>query len=344
MFPDQIYLEQIRSALWQGREYGRAGVFVGAGFSRNAIAAKPSPRPLPLWSDLAVLLIDQLHPTHSASPAEREAALRRGQSTSGALRIAQEFEAAHGRQRLERLLVEHIDDLGWRPGKLHRLLLELPWSDVLTTNYDTLIERAASLVADRKYDLVCVPAEIPSSSRPRIVKLHGSLPSVRPLILTEEDFRTYLQRFGPFVSLVQQSMMEHIVCLIGFSGDDPNFLYWSGWVRDQLGRSAPRVYLCGVLNLNDAQRRLLHERNVTPIDLAPIFPIDVFPDPDTRHGLAAEWFLLNLEAGRPPDPLLWPRRDVPPRTEPAPGVPPLLPTPFDQPRIERRFPKATFPE
>ena len=35
-FPDQIHLEKIRADLWCGREYGRAAVRVGAGFSRNA--------------------------------------------------------------------------------------------------------------------------------------------------------------------------------------------------------------------------------------------------------------------------------------------------------------------
>lgn len=38
--------------------------------------------------------------------------------------------------------------------------------------------------------------------------------------------------------MVQQSMMETVFLLVGFSGDDPNFLHWSGWVRDNLGGAA----------------------------------------------------------------------------------------------------------
>ena len=72
------------------------------------------------------------------------------------------------------------------------------------------------------------------ASRPRIVKLHGSLPAQFPLIVTEEDYRTYPTKFAPFVNTVQQAMMETVFLLIGFSGDDPNFLNWSGWVRDNL--------------------------------------------------------------------------------------------------------------
>jgi len=150
-------------------------------------------------------------------------------------------------------------------------LLELPWSDIFTTNYDTLLERAARGLLNRKYNVVRTAEEVPGSARPRIIKLHGSFPSNRPFILTEEHFRTYPSSFAPFVNLVQQAMMENVFCLIGFSGDDPNFLQWSGWVRDHLGSSAPVIYLCGLLDLNSAKRKMLHDRNVIPIDLTPLF-------------------------------------------------------------------------
>ena len=77
--------------------------------------------------------------------------------------------------------------------------------------------------------------QLPLLGQPRIVKLHGSLPATFPLISTEEDYRTYPSKFAPFVNTVRQAMMETVLCLIGFSGDDPNFLHWSGWVRDNLG-------------------------------------------------------------------------------------------------------------
>lgn len=126
MYPDQIHIEKLRSAIWSGREYGRAAVLVGAGFSRNAELAKTCPRPIPLWSDLTRLLIDHLYPLGSGLDWERQSALHHADSTSGALRLAQEYEAAHRRQRLDQLLQDVIPDLDWKPGNLHRLLLSLP--------------------------------------------------------------------------------------------------------------------------------------------------------------------------------------------------------------------------
>lgn len=275
-FPDYRYIDAIRRALWRGREYGRAAVMIGAGFSRNADANVASARPFPLWYDTITLLVDQLYPSGEYPDGYRTNIAQGAIATSGALRLAEEFEAAFGRQRLDSLILDSIPDTRYEPGKIHRLLLELPWSDVLTTNYDTLLERTLPNVIERQYDIVKTVEDIPHSRRPRIVKLHGSFPSHRPFIFTEEDFRTYPSTFATFVNLAQQAIMENIVCLLGFSGDDPNFLYWTGWVRDNLGCSAPRIYLCGLLDLTDSQRLLLHRRNVTPIDLSPRFPVEDF--------------------------------------------------------------------
>ena len=110
-------------------------------------------------------------------------------------------------------------------------------------------------------------ADLATTVAPRIVKLHGSFPSNRPFVVTEEDYRTYPIRFAPFVNTVQQALMESIFLLVGFSGDDPNFLHWCGWVRDHLGPAAPRLYLAGALGLDRPTRLMLEERGVIPIDL-----------------------------------------------------------------------------
>ena len=163
-----------------------------------------------------------------------------------------------------------LPDQQWEPGPLHQKLMEFPWRDVLTTNWDTLLERTKPKTPDRIYSCVRTIQDIAHQPRPRIVKLHGSLPSNTPFIFTEDDYRTYPIRFAPFVNLAQQVILEQDLCLIGFSGIDPNFLAWSGWVRDNLNVSARRIRLVGVLNLSSVSRSLLEQRNVTPIDLGPL--------------------------------------------------------------------------
>lgn len=326
-FPDQPQIEVIRERLWSGREFGRASVMVGAGFSKNAKDTSPTLSSFPSWSELASVMYEALYPPNQSSSLAWEETKRIATSGTGAMSLSSEYEALFGRATLDDLVSRSIPDEQFEPGPLHSRLLSLPWSDVFTTNYDTLLERARTHpeVYERKYELVLNPADLPLRSKPRIVKLHGSLPSHRPFIITEEDYRTYPERFAPFVNTVQQSIMENALCLLGFSGEDPNFLRWIGWVRDNLGTSVPPIYLCGLLGLSRSQRQLLDSRNVVPIDLSPLFPTAKWHDAGQRHAKALEWFLRNLDEGESPRIDGWPepaRKKARQWSADLPGVPP----------------------
>lgn len=281
--PDYPAFLAFARALWENE----AAVMVGAGFSRVCRREVDSPVP-PLWSTFQ-------------SEMEEALGYRQGEGPD-ALRLAQEYKTMHGENGMHHLILQLVADSQWEPGKLHKQLLELPWRDVLTTNWDTLLERTKPQTPDRIYSCVHTIQDIAHRARPRIVKLHGSMPSHKPFIFTEDDYRTYPVQFAPFVNLAQQVMLEHDLCLIGFSGLDPNFLAWSGWVRDTLNVSARCIRLVGVLELSPVSRTLLERRNVTPIDLAPLVT-DV--NRDEQHEKALELFFAALLAAKPPSPYEW---------------------------------------
>ena len=191
------------------------------------------------------------------------------------------------------------------PGETHIRLLKLPWRDVFTTNWDKLLEDASSDDLERPYRVVQSTKQLPIVSQPRIIKLHGSFPSQFPLIVTEEDYRTYPSKFAPFVNTVQQAMMETVFLLIGFSGDDPNFLNWSAGCATNLGEAALRIYLAGYLNLSPHRRRMLETRGVVPIDVASHPQASNWPV-YRREQYATEWLLHSLEPSRPYDEMSWP--------------------------------------
>ena len=271
-FPDQSHINRVRDALHQ--RYGNgASVMVGSGFSMNAERIILGTKPMPSWQDLVGHLHDALYPTNSANPRSDDS-----RPAADNVRVAQEYEAAFGISALHDALRRLVPDNDYSPGSEHRRLLQLPWRDIYTTNWDTLLERSRNQVPERHYSVVSSMEEIPMTSLPRIVKLHGSFPAQFPLIVTEEHYRTYPTKFAPFVNTVQQAMMETVFLLVGFSGDDPNFLNWSGWVRDNLGQSAPKIYLAGWLNLSPHRRRMLENRNVVPIDLSQHPKADQWPE------------------------------------------------------------------
>jgi hypothetical protein len=247
------YLQEIAGRLWSGH----AAIMVGAGFSKNAKSIGTSEMGFPDWSQLGDLFYEKIH---GARPTNSK--------YLNALKLADEVQAAIGRPALDQLLRSNIPDKDYEPSDLHVKLLELPWVDVYTTNYDTLLERASSLITSQKYSVVINKEDLVYSEKPRIIKLHGSFPSERPFIITEEDYRLYPKKFAPFVNTVQQALLENTLCLIGFSCDDPNFFQWIGWIRDNLGKqNSPKIYLIGIFDLSDAQKKLLEQRNIVLVDL-----------------------------------------------------------------------------
>jgi len=282
--PDSIrpYLNEIAERLWAER----AAVMVGAGFSKNAGNGFPD------WNQLGDFFYQKAHGV-TPDPAK--------QKYLNVLRLAEEVQAAIGRPALENLLRSNIPDLNIEPSVLHVELLELPWVDVFTTNYDTLLERASAKVVTRRYEPVVNKEDIPYAIKPRIVKLHGSFPSERPFIITEEDYRRYPHDYAPFVNTVQQALLENTFCLIGFSGDDPNFLQWIGWIRDNLGKDkTQKIYLVGVFDLSSARLQLLAQRGIIVVDLSCCDGIDKHD-----HKKALSRFFDYIRSKKP-DALDWP--------------------------------------
>ena len=255
--PDQVkpYLDEIADRLWSND----AAVMVGAGFSRNARPVDSTSASFPSWQELGDIFYRKLH---GRSPQGEARYLN-------VLKLAEQVQAQFGPPALDELLFRAIPDLGYAPSVLHIQLLDLPWKDVFTTNYDTLLERARAFVTLRHYDIVATDKNLFNANQPRIVKLHGSFPTP-PFVITEEDYRRYPTDHAPFVNTVRQSLLESTLCLIGFSGDDPNFLQWIGWLRDHVGReSARKIYLVGVFDsLTEAERKLLDVRGIVAVDLS----------------------------------------------------------------------------
>jgi hypothetical protein len=194
MFPDIANVFCIREALWRHKALGNASIMVGAGFSRNADPLSTSARIMPNWSQMAQALC---HPLYPLDDAGRQAALRDANGTSGFLRLAQEYQAAFGASSLNNRIRSLVPDTDYRPGELHKRLLSLPWADVFSTNWDTLLERACTDVFERSYDIVRTLGEIPFATRPRIVKLHGSFPAHERLFLPRKNTAPIPLHFRP---------------------------------------------------------------------------------------------------------------------------------------------------
>jgi len=284
--PDFPAIKKMAEALWRqdAKRHG-AAVMIGAGFSRCSAKHADGTKKLPLWNDFARKVALELN------GKESELAF------SDPLRLAEEYRAYFGQAALNDLIRSEIHDSAWQPGSLHADLLSLPWSEVLTTNWDTLLERSALNIYTPIYNVVSKQSDLSCVRSPRIVKLHGTIGVTEQLIVAKEDYRKYPQEFAAFVNFTRQVFIENELCLLGFSGDDPNFLLWAGWVRDHLANHARRIYLVGALNLSAAKRKFLESINIAPIDLWDA--VKQFDDHDLRHQQAIGMFLKALLDQKP---------------------------------------------
>lgn len=267
-------LEQIK--LYMGMHSVTA--FVGSGFSLNAEI--PSHVKMKTWNQLRETFLEKLYPNNEED---------KSRDANDIVRLSSLVDAEFGHNELDNMLEEALPDAMVRPGMLHRMLVQLPWKDILTTNYDTLIERAASQVIN-DLKVVTNKETLLYQSSPRIIKLHGSFPNVRPYIMTQEDFRRYPIERPEMVNTAKQCFLESLVCLIGFSGEDPNFRAWIGWLKDVIGqkRLCPTYLITYRKGFHDAEKALLSHMGVDIINLADVEGVDSYYS-------AYEFFLSYLQ-------------------------------------------------
>lgn len=235
-----------------------ASAMVGAGFSLNAKKMNPHAK-MKSWNSLVSTFWELIY-------ADEEKKF----DFTTPMHLASLLEARHGRSELDHQIASSLPDDELLPGELHLAMMRLPWKDVFTTNYDRLLEKAADMT-DRSYNVVTNKNTLLYKTAPRIIKLHGSFPDISPFIMTEDDFRTYPQKYPEFVNTVRQALIENVFCLIGFSGEDPNFLAWLGWLRDVMGNLVSPAYLITYNEkLNEADVKLNYKRGIDYVNMADI--------------------------------------------------------------------------
>lgn len=252
----QNHLQTIAERLWSGQ----ASLLVGAGFSKNAIVSSDGKLP-PNWNQLGDLFFEK---TRGRWPRRTDRAY------VSVLRLAEEVENMHGRPALIELIKNAICDDNLFPSDIHTRLLELPWDDVFTTNFDTLLERSAFHLKEQKkrsYSIVRNSQNMGMPSSPLLVKLHGDLNDPMSIVITEEDYRTYPDSHQAMINYIQHTIMTRTLVLIGFSGNDPNFLQWLGWVKDALNNNLRKLFLLSIDDISEAERVSFEKKNVIVVDL-----------------------------------------------------------------------------
>lgn len=128
------------------------------------------------------------------------------------------------------------------PSPALHMLAALPFRIIITTNYDKLFEealyKANTSDGESKRPIITVydperngpPEQVPLDpleAKPILLKLHGDIDKPNSIVITEEDYITFIHRmanphFHPIHEKIRSRMMEWPVLFIGYSLRDYN--------------------------------------------------------------------------------------------------------------------------
>jgi chorismate mutase len=206
---------------------GRCLPFIGAGFSMNALV--PEGGVMPDWTGLTRTL---------AAVANVDPQL------DGPV-VAAAYERRFGRVQLIEAIRRALHSDHAEPGEAHMGFAQLPFDSVYTTNFDLLLETAYSR-ARRPFRSLVGELQLPfhgGAPTVSIVKMHGDLRHEEHIIVTSEDYASYLEHYPVIATHLSALLITRTAFFIGYSLTDPDFQNIRNVVRSRLGKYERMAYV-----------------------------------------------------------------------------------------------------
>ena len=249
----------------------RCILFAGSGLSAqvrrsNAVA-------LPTWAQFLVELLDWAigrQVRFWGDPDDIRSMITKGDF----LAAAQELQERVGTAALGEFLDYVFRDKQIVPSTAHRLLPQIPFRAILTTNYDALIEGAYSMEEGGRIPPVLTQEDLlfrPSPLRGSdffIFKIHGHLDRPNSIVLGSRDYQDLLFRTPGYRQFLETLFATHAVLFIGFGGTDPNLDNVFDRLASIYSRTLDRHFIlvpAGRLNTTE-KRRLALDRRLEAIE------------------------------------------------------------------------------
>lgn len=178
-------------------------LFVGAGLSQGS--------GLPDWKTLFAPLCKKLNrPYEDDFPAAADELIEKG---------------IYSRNELVEYIVKKIGDINLELNENHRLLKELPFKIIITTNYDNLLE---DLYGASKLKRIYIDEEMayfdPQSGKNQLIYLHGDINHGKHMVISSADYQDYANTHRLMARRLELLLQEYTVLFTGYSAADPNLL------------------------------------------------------------------------------------------------------------------------
>lgn len=224
------YIDHFPAPFLEDVVRGRCLPFIGAGFSLNARI--PRGKKMLDWEGLG---------------RQVAAALPEYQYTT-ALEALSAYSHEFSRVKLVEFLSTALLIASIQPGKTHEEFCRLPFDKVVTTNFDFLLEQAYARLS--KYCIPLVAEDQLAVGDPqagvRLLKIHGDLHHPNRLVVTEEDYDSFLSTLPLLATHLASLLIDHTAFFVGYSLDDPDFRQIWQVVKDRLGALRRPAYVLQV--------------------------------------------------------------------------------------------------
>ncbi len=195
------------------------------------------------------------------------------------LEVSTHYQHSRSRNDLIGSLKNRLPHEAMKPLPVHVALSKLPLKLVITTNYDTLMERAMKAV-DRDYRQVIQPiagfpddvlqAQLIDESRPIVYKVHGSFGDEKDnFVITEDDYLSFLvQMTKPQLGIptaISGRLATHVLLFLGYGLADWDFRVLFKMVEQYPAHVRPGSFAV-MKQCSDFMRNYWAKKSVTVIE------------------------------------------------------------------------------
>lgn len=237
------------SDLFEKLREHRLVLFVGAGFSIGA--------GMPSGKELAQVLRAKFFP-HTQSDRLDEVA--------SAIEYATEDHEKNRREMVS--YIQEVLETRSAHSDAHELVASIPYfHTIITTNYDTLFEKAYHGKLSVIYNQQTLIDSDKSPEAVKLYKFHGDFADCGTIVLTQNDYALFLARQDRnlIFSRIKDLFATHTILFIGYSMADINVTAAWHWVNDTLDGCIAHHYFVAP-GFTEIQQRQLKAKGIEYID------------------------------------------------------------------------------
>ncbi len=197
-------------------------LFVGAGLSHLCPFVSPRTTRLPMWSGLADAIAEKFR-EENLDPKDFG-------NTTDFFDYAMSLEGGAAKSRVQLAIREALDETYIYPSAAHNALAHLPWSEIWTTNYDTLLERATgkkTVNGENEFGLL---REYHRAREGIVLHLHGT--KQNPHTLGKDSYRNWEGNNPQVLAYIKGILLQKTILFVGYGLGDPNLDEALNWLRN----------------------------------------------------------------------------------------------------------------